>query len=511
MNRPWAYSAWILIIFLLTVYLASNLYAEETVVSDLPEQIAVDDKTDPIAKDDEPEQLEGVSDKDTDSLSESLSAEDLEYLKSQISNDILEQIRESVKKEIRNEMRLEDENWLDRMHLSVPEWTKKIRLFGDFRFRYEGVFYNDDNSLLLDPQDTSYLLNTREQQDRYRMRARIGLSAEINKQVDLTFRLSTGSSGSPVSTNETLGDYFNKDSILFDRAYVKLLPLAFKPQYAFYMGRFSSPYEGTDLVFDSDLGFEGLSFVLDTRKTGTFNSIMVLGAYPLQEEEWYNDKWLFGGQLGFEYNPRRDLSFGLAAAYYHYENIEGEVNSTEYPELNNWTSPLYQQKGNTLINIASDSSGEFTPGLASKFHLANVTAYVDCAVYYPIRIRLTLDAVENFGFDTDELIERTGVDDIQKDTTGYQLELMVGHSKVKNFGEWQGAFTYKYVGADAVLDAFTDSDFHMGGTNAQGWILKMEFGIMKNMWLTTRWLTSDEIHGPQLMIDQLQADLSVSF
>ncbi|MBU1172208.1 MAG: putative porin [Proteobacteria bacterium] len=439
-----------------------------------------------------------------------LSAQDLFTLEENISQRLLDQIKDKVKNDIRREMRMEDKNWLDRMHLSVPEWSRRVRLYGDFRVRYEGIFYNDENGLILNPQDTSSLINTLETENRFRMRARIGIDAEINKQADLVLRLATGSSGNPVSTNDTLGDYFNKDSILVDMAYLKLRPMPTKPEFNVYMGRFPSPWVGTDLIWDGDLGFEGLALSLDTRKTRTFGPIATIGAFPLQEEEWYADKWLFGGQLGFEYRPSNDLSFVLTSAYYHYENLEGTVNTSAYPNLNDWTSPLYQQKGNTLININADST-TFTPGIASKFELADVTAYVDCAWYYPVHVKLTVDAVENLGFDKDTLIKRTGVTDIKDDTTGYKVELMVGHPKVRSFGEWQWVFAYKYLGADAVVDAFTDSDFHMGGTNAQGWSLKGEFGILKNIWIGAQWITANEIHGPQLAIDQLQLDMNVSF
>ena len=423
-----------------------------------------------------------------------------------LSRDVIEKIKE----EIREEMRLEDKNWLDRMHLSVPEWTKRTRLYGDFRVRYEGIFYSGENGLIVDPQDTSALINTRVDEKRYRTRARLGLVTEINPQADFEIRLASGSSNNPTSTNDTLGDYLNKDSVLIDLAYLKLLPMPSKPWLSAVAGRFPSPFIGTDLVWDGDLAFEGLAVSYDTRKTRTIGPIAVVGAFPLQEEEWYADKWLFGGQLGFEYRHGSDLSFVLTSAYYHYENIKGTTNPAATPNINDWTKPLYQQKGNTLINISADADS-FTPGIASDFRLVDMTAYVDCAWYYPVHVKLTANVVENLGFDKDELIRRTGVSNIAEDTTGMKVELMVGHSSVRSFGEWQWTFAYKYLGADAVLDAFTDSDFHMGGTNAKGWTLKGSLGIMKNIWLDAQWITANEIKGPQLSIDQLQLDLNIKF
>ena len=75
---------------------------------------------------------------------------------------------------------------------------------------------------------------------------------------------------------------------------------------------------------------------------------------------------------------------------------------------------------------------------------------------------------------------------------------------------------------DAVLAAFTDSDFHQGGTDAKGYELKFDYGIADNTWFTLRWLSSDEIDGDsypdhfglgrgKLAIDTLQLDLNAKF
>jgi hypothetical protein len=70
---------------------------------------------------------------------------------------------------------------------------------------------------------------------------------------------------------------------------------------------------------------------------------------------------------------------------------------------------------------------------------------------------------------------------------------------------------YKYLEADAVVDGFTDSDFHLGGTNAKGWIVGGDMGLAKNVWITTRWLTANEISGIPLSIDVFQLNLNAKF
>ena len=38
-----------------------------------------------------------------------------------------------------------------------------------------------------------------------------------------------------------------------------------------------------------------------------------------------NDKWLFAGQTGLEWNLNPQAKLTLAAAYYHYENMSGRI------------------------------------------------------------------------------------------------------------------------------------------------------------------------------------------
>ena len=62
-----------------------------------------------------------------------------------------------------------------------------------------------------------------------------------------------------------------------------------------------------------------------------------------------------------------------------------------------------------------------------------------------------------------------------------------------------------------MLDAFTDSDFHLGGTNAEGFFVGGAYGLYKNTWLAARWMSADEISGLPLSIDVFQLDLNATF
>jgi hypothetical protein len=94
---------------------------------------------------------------------------------------------------------------------------------------------------------------------------------------------------------------------------------------------------------------------------------------------------------------------------------------------------------------------------------------------------------------------------------GFQIMGTYGHPTPRNRGEWRIWAGYKYLESDAVLDAFTDDDFHLGGTNAKGVILGGTLGLRRNTTLGARWISTNQVSGDPYAVDVLQLDLSLSF
>jgi hypothetical protein len=417
-------------------------------------------------------------------------------LKEEVRNEVVEDLKEDVALQTRQE--LEE---------AVPEWTRRIVWGGDMRLRYEGDFFGCDNAVLLDPANPTEILNTQTGRNRFRYRARFGLKADVNEQVLLGLRLATGNIDDPVSTNQTLGDFLQNDNIAMELAYLRWKPLS---EVIAWGGRFPNPWFHTNLLWDPDLNFEGAALQLNVPLVDRLRGFLTGGALPLQEVEFSKkDKWLFAGQGGMEWTPVRGLSARFGAAYYDFTNSVGIVNDPQQPGEADWTAPGYQQKGNTLMDI--DPSSAIKTAYASDFNELDFLLQVDLSVFEPVHIVFEGDYVKNLGFDQQEVEERTGILGVAEGTDGFQIGLSVGHPKVRMLGTWRGFFYYRYLEADAVMDAFTESDFHLGGTNAKGWILGGEFGLMKNLWLSSRWLTSNEICGPPLAIDVFQFDLRAEF
>ena len=201
----------------------------------------------------------------------------------------------------------------------------------------------------------------------------------------------------------------------------------------------------------------------------------------------------------------------MGLAYYPYTNIQGIPNPTLGSQVNDWTVPAFKQKGNTLFNIDADSNPSTNLyALASQFQVLNLTAQLDLAHFDPYLVRLVADYANNLGFNQAEILARTGLD-LQPRTQAYSLGFVVGKEALNNFGDWQAFFTYKYLQDNSVLDAFNDSDFHLGGTDAKGYIVGGSLALERRVYLRLRWLSAVEIDGPPLSIDVLQFDINARF
>jgi hypothetical protein len=70
---------------------------------------------------------------------------------------------------------------------------------------------------------------------------------------------------------------------------------------------------------------------------------------------------------------------------------------------------------------------------------------------------------------------------------------------------------YKYLQTDPTLDSINDSDFHLGGTNAKGYILTGSLGVAHNTFVSLRWFSAQVVSGPRDDNDVVQLDLQSSF
>ncbi|WP_428423392.1 putative porin [Methylibium sp.] len=424
-------------------------------------------------------------------------------------------VPEFVRKEIKDELRQElvaqaqSEGWAGPG--AVPDWVRGLRWEGDLRLRLQGDSFAASNAPAVNIAATNssrsvVLANTTEDRQRMRVRARMGVTAAVDEHWSGGVRLTTGSLTDPVSSNQTLGNYDNRFVAAFDRAYVR-----YRHGDAFNVvaGRFGNPWFGTDLVWANDLSFDGVAAQWTPKINDSLSGFLTLAALPIQEVELAGDKWLFGAQAGADLaNLWGGISGKLGLGVYSYSNIVGQP-SPPSSSLNEYTAPAFAQKGNTYFNISSDAARPLL-GLASDYRILNLTGSFDIPAVAGKHVLLTGDFARNFGFDRSAVAARVG-SDVEPMVTAYQVRVAFGDADVKQARDWQVFAAYKRLERDAVLDAFTDSDFRLGGTDAKGFVIGGSYGLGKNVAANLRFLSADTISGPPLSVDSLQFDLTLRF
>ena len=424
-------------------------------------------------------------------------------------------VPEFVRKELKEELRVEmaaqaaREGWAGPG--AVPEWVRGLKWEGDLRVRFQHDDFAADNAPAVSIIETNRnravtLSNTTEDRNRLRVRARLGLTATLDDNWAAGVRLTTGNTTDPISSNQTLGVYNDRFTAAFDRAYIRY---RYGDQFNAVMGRFGNPWFGTDLVWANDIGFDGVAVQWTPRLSQRWRGFVTVGAMPIQEVELSSaDKWLFGAQLGAELASGGGIGGKLGLALYRYSHIVGQT-SPAGTSLNEFTAVQFAQKGNTYYNISSDPNRPLF-GLASDYRIVNLTGTLDITAFGARHVLVTGDVVKNLGFDRGAVAARLGAD-VEPQTKGYLLRVAFGDAEVRQRGDWQVFAAYKRVERDAVLDAFTDSDFRLGGTDARGTIVGGSYGLGKNTAASLRLLSADSISGAPLSVDVLQFDLAVRF
>ncbi len=483
-------------------------------------------------------------------------------------------IPEIVKKQIRDELRndmvaqAKAQGWVGATKL--PDWVTKFRVKGDIRLRYEGNYFpigNDNTGAFPNfnaintgsPFDVSGTvfspqLNVDQDRQRYRLRMRLGAEVDMGDGFTAGVRIATGQDTSPTTTNQSVGaggGNFSKYAIWLDRAFIKYEGGADPDKHVTITGgRFDNPFFSTDLIYDDDLGFDGLALQGRYQITKTVTPFVNAGAFPIYNTDFNfssnqpakyksTDKYLYGGQLGADVKITDKLLLKVAAAYYDFDGAEGRQ-STPYTPLTSSdagdtdnTRPSFAQKGNTymplrrIIPNANNNFGTMNQfqyfGLATKYQPLAFTAKLDYNGFEPCQISFTGEYIKNLGFDRNNLdalgVNNRAPQSSRTKTPGryaggdvaWTLGVRAGAAALQKRGDWQAGLYYKHIESDAVVDGFTDSDFGLGGTNMKGYGVFGTWAVSPRTALGLRWVSATELVGPPLRNDTLQIDFSGKF
>ncbi len=460
-------------------------------------------------------------------------------------------VRDQIRDELREEIvaRARTERW--GVPNALPEWTDRIAIEGDLRVRQQSDRFDKANALPADLLAASLsgvtravdlaagtaaglpTANTLEDRDRLRLRARLGVNAKVTDTVTAGLRLATGSATDRVSTNQTLGNNFNRYTMLLDRAWIRLDPTDWATAIA---GRMPNPWFSTDMIWSENLNFDGLAlqFRRPASPTAEWLPFATVGYFPVRESAPpRRGRAIIGAQLGVQWEASALTRIRLGLAHYRFENFTGQVDD-DYDAVTgpgrSYGQYEYEaglrQRGNTLFltNNPLEIAAGLTPdrarwGLASRFTPVALTAAAEFSHFAPYVVGLSGEVVRNTGYGRADVLQRTGIGLNDARVFGVQARASIGMQAVRNAGDWQATLAYRWLGSDAVPDAFVDSDLGLGGTNVRGWTVGWQYGLARDTQLGLRWLSGRTISSPTVQqglqdrfgVDNLQVDLNVRF
>jgi hypothetical protein len=330
---------------------------------------------------------------------------------------------------------------------ALPKWVQRMKFYGDTRFRFEHTT-NDE-----------FQGTEKDDRSRFRVRLRFGVKSQIHEDVELGFRMASGSDDDPTSTNHTMGNYWGEiQSWGIDRAYVKYMP-SFVPQkaFSFTFGKAKNPFVTSKAIFDGDVVPEGAFAKVTLNKKGTIQPF-VLGSWLYLKEhknEPPDDLYAYAGQAGVK-GKMNALKFTLATTYYDWNDL-GKVGELP-PNIHG--NPIYVEDGEERL---------------SNFKVWDVIAKAS----YKVSKMASLSGYGHWLTNTDA----SGPNE-DKDTgwsAGVGFKYGPFHSKV-----W-----YKYVEANASPGFIADSD--SGFVNREGIVLQAGYKFFKYADLTLKYFNMESI------------------
>ncbi len=333
-------------------------------------------------------------------------------------------------------------------------WTERLEWDGDLRYRHETI---DEQGLSV--------------RHRHRMRARANVRASVNDKVMLRLGLASGGDAND-SGNVSFDNAFSRKSFGLDLAYVDW---QLTDPLTLLAGKMANPFirpGGSHLLFDGDLRPEGLAFQVNTG-----NLFATASAFWTEERSSDPDTLWYGAQAGYRGSPTEGLALTAGASFHKLSHIQGR-------------SPLFtpdRGQGNQL-----DADGNYLYGF-SLLELFG-EARIELA---GLPLRLFADYVTN----------------TEADALADGLAFGVEYRHRSPAGAWRLGYAWQDLEANAVVGAFTDSDFAGGATDGSGHTLRARYAFPDGWRLDLRYIISErgKASPNPRNYNRLQADIRFDF
>lgn len=328
----------------------------------------------------------------------------------------------------------------------LPDWVTALRLSGDVRLRYDGIYQDPDSG---GP--------TSSDRNRIRHRTRVGVTATLVDDFEVGIRLTSGENkssgntpqGDPISGNDSFTANGSKKLIWLDLAYAKWQFLN-RPDWSgtFVGGKMENPFTFSEIVFDSDYTPEGgalqFGYNLNDRNSFKLNT----GMFSLAEIGTSKDSYMFGAQVRWDavWNQHLSSSLGLSGLA-----ISDKQNLTHAAAGTNPNVPDVS-KGNTRTSSTGALTSSFNPIIVD----GAVTFTKESFPMYPgaFPIKLMAEYINNPAASANPAASPIGPGLTRNEA--YSIGMQLGKSGKK--GTWDLTYKWKHLESNYWFEEVVDSD-----------------------------------------------------
>ncbi|MFZ4395329.1 MAG: putative porin [Kiritimatiellia bacterium] len=387
--------------------------------------------------------------------------------------------------------------------LPPKTWADSIVWKGDVRYRTE--LRKDRGANTKDPNGNA---------EYDRLRARIGLEAQLNENIKAGVRLATdgigsggkGVGGDPQSGNQDMNNGASKKPIFLDLGYIdwNLFGPDNSELHAVF-GKMANPFitMNDDLVWDPDTTPEGVAVkgVYDLSPVTLLGNAGYLVLNNNNSVNGYaaNDQIILYGSQGavkYEFCPEVSITMGISD--YYYNNIKdaaandfdvmGKLKTTGSPTF--YGNDMYSTTGGKTTN------SYFLTGFNVVQPFVSLDMYPTvCGQVLPVSV--FAQGVKNMIANNRNMGEMVGF------TVG----------KAKNPQTFEFGATYAKLQRNATLGMWTDSDRWGGGTDGSGYKLYGKYMILKYLMGSVTYFNDSKgiASNDGLGYNRWQFDLTASF
>ena len=360
----------------------------------------------------------------------------------------------------------------------LPAWVTKMSMKGDLRLRTELL-------------NSAGVYGAKPSRERFRYRLRYGIVATLNEDWLVGFRLASGSTSNPTSTNETMDDDAANDSLTIDQAYVAWMP---SEAIRLTFGKMVNPLDVDNHVMDSDYTPEGLGFNY-TRALGENHTFgMNIGAIIVDESsDDSSDAYAGLAQVTLDSELSSKLSSHIGVSTYSIFNKEA-------------AKEAHAHRGNTATYSGSDQtlSYNYNPVIIDAALTYNLDSFPMWEGSFPVKLGGTY--INNPA--------------VTAKNEAYLLGITFG--KAKKSGTWQFSWQFVEKQADSLYDNWSDSDFgaygvggdansYKSGTDVRGHKVQLKYQINDSTQFSTAVYRTESISTNANQSTRAQFDLIWKF